>query len=135
MPDYDKSARSALASIRKAGLELTASRKVPGVYDAAAGEETTEGTVSQWSIFSVILPATVARFRGIDNKLTEDGLVLTKARYLLTAALNDSGQIPEPLAEDTISFPDETVWRVIGASPLKPATTALIYQIGIVLVG
>lgn len=135
MPNYGKSAESALASIRKAGLQLEASRTVPGTYDAAEGEESVAGTVSQWSIFSVILPATVARFRGIDNKLTEDGLVLTKARYLLTAALNDAGQIPEPLAEDIITFPDGTTWRVIGASPLKPAETALIYQIGVVLLG
>ncbi|MCQ0042382.1 MAG: hypothetical protein NF693_09005 [Bombella sp.] len=135
MPNYGKSAKSALESIRKAGVELLCERKSAGVYDPSLGDYSTPESVNHWNIFCVILPASVKKFRGIDNKLTDEGLILTKARYLLTAALNEDGQIPEPLPEDLIYFAEGSVWKVIGASPLKPAETALIYQIGVIEIG
>ena len=135
MPNYGKSAKSAFESIKKAGVELLCERKSAGVYDPALGDYSTPENVDHWKIFTVILPASVKKFSGIDNKLTDEGLILTKARYLLTAALNEEGQIPEPLPEDVIYFLEGTVWKVVGVSPLRPAETSLIYQIGVVQIG
>lgn len=135
MPDYGKTAKSAFASIKKAGVELLCERKSAGEYDPSEGDYSTPQTVNHWNIFCVILPATVERFRGIDNKLTGEGLILAKARYLLTSALNGDGQIPEPLPEDIIYFLAGGTWRVVGASPLNPAETPLIYQIGVIQIG
>ena len=119
MPNYGKTAESAYASILAAGA-----------YDPATGEETALPEVETWEIAAVVLPATLERFRGIDSKLTE-GLILGKARYLLTAAKNSSGFIPEPLPEDLIVFSDLSVWKVAGATSIKPGGLPIIYQIAV----
>ena len=131
MPNYGKTADNALVSILAAGATMTATRSLSGVYDPATGEETAIPELQTWELVAVTLPATIARFRGIDNKLTE-GLVLGKARYLLTAAKNSNGFIPEPLPEDVIVFPDLTAWKVIGSTPIKPAGVPILYQVGVV---
>lgn len=131
MPNYGKTAESAYASILAAGAVMAGTRALPGAYDPSTGEETAIPELQTWELVAVTLPATIARFRGIDVKLTE-GLVLGKARYLLTAAKNSSGFIPEPLPEDVIVFPDLTAWKVIGATAIKPAGIPILYQIGVV---
>lgn len=134
MPNYGKTALSAFQSIKKNGLAITLSRAaVSATYDPVAGEDFGAQPATNYLTFAVVLPATVARFRGIDNKLTED-LILQKARYLLAPALtvNLTAMI-EPLPEDRIAF-DGKNWKVLGCSPLNPAGTALIYQIGVLLI-
>lgn len=131
MPNYGKTAESAFAAILAAGEAMTATRQGAGSYDPATGEETAIPELQTWELVAVALPATIARFRGIDSKLTE-GLVLGKARYLLTAAKNSSGFIPEPLPEDLIVFSDLAVWKVVGATAIKPAGIPIIYQVGVV---
>lgn len=135
MPNYGKTAESAYLAISRNGSIIGCTREVSGQYDPVSGEDP-QSVTTAWDIVAVKLPATIARFRGIDNKLVEDGsLNLAKARYLLTAAKDASGGfIPEPLPEDLVSF-DGGIWRVVGATPIKPAGVAILYQIGVVLIG
>lgn len=136
MPDYGKAQASATRLIKGGGIAITASRLAVVAYDPVEGAEVAPVPPAQaWSLDAVVLPATIARFRGIDNKLAEDeNLVLTKARYLLASARNRDGVlIPEPLPEDRVVFHGKT-WRVVGASPLRPAEIEILYQIGVLLV-
>lgn len=130
MPNYDQAAATATRLIKDAGRAMPAERTNVSAYEPITGVAT--ATTQTWSLDAVVLPATIARFRGIDNKIADDtNLVLAKARYLLASAVNRDGvTIPEPLPQDTITF-DGKDWRVIGASPLKPADVAIIYQIGV----
>ena len=134
MPNYGKTALSAFKSIKKNGLAITLSRaEILDAYDPVAGEAVNPQAAVSYNTFAVVLPATVARFRGIDNKLTDD-LILQKARYLLAPALcADLTAMVEPIPEDRIEFSGQT-WKVLGCSPLNPAGTALIYQIGVLLI-
>lgn len=136
MPDYGKAQKTATRLIKGGGIAIPVSRLAVVAYDPVEGAEVAPVPDPEtWSLDAVVLPATIARFRGIDNKLAEDeSLVLTKARYLLASARNRDGLlIPEPLPEDRVEFHSKT-WRVVGASPLKPAETEILYQIGVILV-
>lgn len=131
MADYSGLVASALRSIGNAGLTVSFSRKSAAqAYDPVAGEFTGAAIADQtWDASAVVLPATIQRFRGLDNKLADDNaLVLAKARYLLVAA---DGK-PEPQPEDRVAFFSET-WRVVGCTPIAPDGTAIVYQVGVIL--
>lgn len=136
MPAYADNAETALRLISEAGRVMPMSRTPIGAnYDPVAGEDVAPVADPQvWNIDAVTLPATIARFRGIDNKIVEDkNLILTKARYLLVAAKSKDGTyIPEPIPEDRVVF-DSKTWRVLGCSPLKPADIPILYQVGVIL--
>lgn len=135
MPDYAALADTALRLLGDAGRTLTATRQGLGTYDPVVGSgETPSPAATTWDIVAAVFPATLARFKGIDNKLASDkNIVLTKARYLLVAGLKPDGDAaPEFLPEDRIAF-DSKTWRVVGATPFSPAGTILYFQVGVVL--
>lgn len=134
MPDYGKNAVSARAAIRRAGKVVIMSVKTGGGFDPVESETIGSKTVN-YNIAAVILPATIARFRGIDNKLVESGnLVITKGRYLILPTSDESGvAIPEPLPEFTFQFFGST-WKCLGCSPLNPAGIPILYQVGVLKV-
>ncbi len=136
MPNYEETAETALRLIADAGRTLGMSRRVTtGDYDPIVGAPAAPDTASSWNVQAVVLPASLPRFRNIDNKLVEDGsLVLAKARYILAAAKNLAGETtPEPLPDDQIEF-DGKKWRVAGCVSLSPAGIPLLYKIGAQLI-
>lgn len=135
MPNYANNAATATRLIKEAGRLMAVKRKDSDEdYDPVAGASTDPKADLTWNINAVVLPATLARFRGVDNKMAESGnLVLQKARFLLVSAVNQDGEIvPEPLPSDIVSF-DDLEWGVVGASPLSPAGIPILYQVGVVL--
>jgi hypothetical protein len=133
MPNYEQSAATATRLIKDSGRAMQVDRETVASYNPIDGSGTK--STATWSIDAVVLPATIARFRGIDNKLAEDtNLILAKARYLLASAVNRDGlTVTEPLPQDVITF-DDKKWRIIGVSPLRPAGVTILYQIGVLLV-
>lgn len=133
MPNYDQSAATATRLIKDSGSLMQVDRVTVADYDPITGQGT--DTTTSWNIDAVVLPATIARFRGIDNKLAEDtNLVLAKARYLLASPNDRDGvAIAEPLPQDVVNF-DSKKWKIIGVSPLRPAGVTILYQIGVLLI-
>lgn len=135
MPDYNALADTALRLIKDAGLVVPVSRKAADNYDPVAGEVANPSAPATWDVAAAVFPATLARFKGIDNKYAEDskGLVLSKARYLLVAGNKPDGTpAPEFTPDDRMSFHDKT-WRVVGATPFKPQNKIIYFQVGVVL--
>lgn len=132
---YGEDAISAKASIKEAGLVVILKRLQDSAYNPETGADAAE-VFDSFNVAAVVLPATLARFRGIDNKLVESGeLVITKARYLLMSTIDETGaQIPEPEPEMQVSF-FEKLWRVNGCSPINPAGTPILYQVGVTQIG
>lgn len=136
-----KDAREARSSIKEEGIIVAFTRPpISQAFDPVLGAaaEPAPGdppaSVLEWNADAVVLPATLARFRGVDSKLAEDSnLVLTKARLLLCAAVDATGAtLPEPQPEDRVAFHGAT-WKVAGCSALKPAETALLYNVAVLL--
>lgn len=136
MPNYIAAAETALRLIRDAGRVYSVQRSVEADYDPIEGidpDPQPEDTTI-YSLTAVVLPATVARFRGIDNRIVEDNkLVVSRARYLLVAAKSptDGSNIPEPEPEDRVTI-DGSQWKVVGCSPLKPADVPILYRVGVI---
>lgn len=125
MPDYNKNAESALASIQKAGRSLAIARTV-NVTNKETGE-VVSSTTESGTLAAVVLP----RYKGVlfdslDDNLKSD-MVRGRLRSVLAAA---KGAPFKPRALDVITI-DGEAWEVVGMTELSPAGIPIIYTLGI----
>jgi hypothetical protein len=126
MANYANNARSAYASILKAGGLLPISRTVK-VFDNVTGEETSS-TVSSGTIAGVVFSKVkTPQYESFGEKFIE-AMIRGAARVITAAALNAPFT---PQAGDVVSF-DGSSWEVYGMRDLNPAGIPILYTLGVV---
>jgi hypothetical protein len=126
MPNYSAIAKTALASIKKAGFEVAITRPVRTV-DPITGVPT-PGVAQTGKITLVTLPARKGTVEGFDRVFERESFVKESILYIIAAA-EGATLVPDLL--DTLSI-DGGTWEIRGIGTLKPAGVALIYKLGAV---
>jgi hypothetical protein len=121
--DYAKSAITALTLITKFGQTVTVNR-VAGTYTAATGAIGSSSS-SSYTPVVVTVPASGGTVQAFDDRLKE-AYITGKLRFFIMAA-KDLAVVPQ--SGDRIEF-EGTEWEIEGATPLNPAGTPVIYNIG-----
>lgn len=117
---YGRAAATALRLIQDKGKTLTLSKPSTGAYSPFAGEYGTTTAGATGTAKGVILPVNEVT----DNALMAD-LVAGKLRKIILAA---EGSPFEPEAGDDIQDGSDT-YEVLGCTPLKPASTHILYNL------
>lgn len=120
--DYIKAQQSALTLIQKFGQKVTLA-KVFSNYDPVSGV-TTPTLITPSDAWVVSLPASSAKL-DFDDQFAED-LRIGKTRLFYMAA---RGLVFKPESGVYMTYQGAT-WEIIGATPLNPAGTPLIYTVG-----
>lgn len=123
MDFYVQSAATALALIKRFGRRVSIERREEA-YNPVTGVATLV-TLSQGFLDTISFPASKGTVEAFDNRLVDD-LIAGRLRFILAAAASAPF---EPLANDTLTF-DNSVWVVLGSTPLAPAGTPLLYKLG-----
>lgn len=126
MPDYAAIAASALASLTKYGRSATLRRITEGTYNPATGA-TAAATTTDQTVTVAVLPASKGTVEAFDERFMSGTLVGKSLRSVLMGA---SGLTFDPAAGDKLILGSDT-WHVIGATPLEPAGTAVLWRMGI----
>ncbi len=111
MSFYTNLRNTASRIIRDKGTSVTASRET-GEYDPVDGEYVT--STQNFSAHAVLLDYRLSDFDG-------QAIVQGDRRLLIEA------NTWEPKASDKVTLDGDT-WTIVEASPLKPATTTVLYQ-------
>lgn len=115
-----------LSKIDQFGQEIPFSREKV-THDPVTGE-TTKGTQITMRLACIVTPASRGTIQAFDNRLSaNDTLELSKIRFVLAAA---KGATFEPVAGDAAEF-DGHMWEVMGATPVAPDGTPILYRIGV----
>lgn len=125
MADYAQTAFSASQSIQEAGAPIVLTRPGEGDYDTATSE--VDAGENKYPGFGL---RTEYDNRHIDGTsiLAGDVKILLAVHQRIDDRLNLGAQLPEPKAGDLIELGGE-VWRVIRPKILKPALTAVLYEV------
>ena len=121
--DYTKAHTTAARLLKNFGQELNLSR-VTSSYDPTTGADTVT-VVDAHSCQMVSLPASQA-LSYFDNR-TRQRLEQGKARFFIGTD-EANGFQPEP--GDLLEY-ESAVWEVVGATPLKPADTQVLFTLGV----
>lgn len=123
--DYGRTQKTAARLIEKFGRIVTLVRPTSETgatpWDPTTTGETTYETVA------AILPASKGTIEAFDNRIDSETLIEERLRFLLMPGL---GLPIEPKAHDIVRF-DGWDWAVLGCTPLNPAGTAIMYQMGV----
>lgn len=123
---YDRMAQTALTLIRDKGQTLTMRREAATGSDMVAGTVTT-GAPNSGPVEAVVLPASKGTVEAFDNRVQSDSRVLMRLRFVVMAA-KGAPFAPEP--GDILEY-EGADWQILGATPVSPAGTPLIYRMGI----
>ncbi|MEM6902248.1 MAG: hypothetical protein AAF556_03295 [Pseudomonadota bacterium] len=105
------------------GQALTLTRVTQGDLDPVEGRAAE--TRETFQVQAAVLPATGSTVEAFDNRITDE-FRSRSIRYLLMSAAG-----AEPKQNDEIAL-EGSNWRVVGVTPLNPAGTAVIYNVGVV---
>lgn len=127
--NYAEDAQEALADILESGQALTLTRNVGGTLNPSTGAIEGATTTAQ-QIAAVVLPAK-GGVTSFDDSMKE-AFIRGRLRYVIAAALKPDGSALDfnPRPGDLLSL-EGAEWEVYGSSPLSPAGTPVIYQMGI----
>jgi len=121
--DYSKAEATALRLMDQFGETVDISR-YDATYDPVSGQTSSE--VSQIGAATLVsLPASSGTVSGFDNEMKE-AFILGKLRFFIVAAKDLSFL---PLPGDYINF-EAALWEIMGSTPLNPAGTPLLFNIG-----
>jgi hypothetical protein len=124
--NYAQLAKNADKQLAKFGQEITVAR-----YASSRNTATgivTKGTATLSGIANAIeVPVTVDVLDTFAATLEPGALVSKILRTFKVSAL--LGFQPAPL--DEVTLPDNTVWPVVGCTPINPAGTPILYTIGV----
>lgn len=121
--DYKKAEKTAAELIVKFG-QTTQLYRYDTAYDPVTGSASGETALST-DINIVSLPASKGTVQAFDNKIKEASIA-GKLRFFYIAA-KDILFTPQP--GDYILF-EGSLWDVMGSTPLNPAGTALVFNVG-----
>lgn len=121
--NYKSAQATALRLINQFGESLPLLRLVKE-FDAITGKENIT-SISLVNSICVSLPATNGTIQAFDNKTIEE-LKKGKNRFFYMAA---KGLDIEPDANDYIIY-ENKFWQIAGTTPLNPAGTPLLYNVG-----
>lgn len=125
--NYAKSQATALRLIQKFGRQITIKRSVPGSTAPPyspynPGPETT----ATYTATAACLPASKGTIEAFDNRLEGGTLIDENLRYVLMAPQIEI----TPKSGDVLEF-DGSSWTVLGNTPLSPAGTIVLHQMGV----
>lgn len=120
MTFYADMAATAADLITAFGQPVTLTRSTPGSYDAATGTVTNSTTTQSGLGVEEAYSA-----RSIDGALILSG----DKKLMLSVETAAGAAITAPQVEDTVTFPDTSVWTIKAVEPLSPGGTALIYTL------
>jgi hypothetical protein len=125
---YDRMAATALRLITKYGktTTVTFNRYAPSV--SAPGGTVTKGSATNTSTATVVV-VPIGRGSGaaFSNRL-EDGTLADQTLSQIKVAA--SSMTFEPKSMDEVSM-DSLTWQVVGCSPINPAGTPIVYDVGL----
>lgn len=121
-PNFQKVAERLL---KKFGREIVFKKTTLGSYDPNLGAST--DTTTNFPVLAAVLPEGILVKKDFQNEFSGLDSVIENVRILVVSGKNLTVQIT---AGDKFFF-DSYDWTVVGTTEVRPASTSVIYRVGV----
>lgn len=134
--NYARAQQTALRLLQKFGRQIALKRSIAGSTEPPySAYNPGPATQASYTCTAASLPASKGTIEAFDNRLEGGTLIDENLRYVLmapqierTSETGDEAIVPK--SGDVLEF-DGSQWTILGNTPLNPAGTIILHQMGV----